>query len=87
MRGIINKDLIKSKNMDGRRRSNIKIGLHVAIVQKHDQKTEKITEGMVANVLTNSAFHPHGIKVRLQNGNIGRVKEVFGVHKIEKPRD
>jgi uncharacterized repeat protein (TIGR03833 family) len=62
--------------MDGRNRSDIKAGAHVQIVQKQDQRSGKLTEGIVANILTNSSYHPHGIKVRLTNGIVGRVKEV-----------
>lgn len=63
--------------MDGRKRANIKIGLSVKIVLKQDQRTGKLTEGVVQNILTNSANHPHGIKVRLVDGNVGRVKEIL----------
>ena len=63
-------------SMDGTRRSDIKPGLHVSVVMKQDQKTGKLTEGIVKDILTNSAVHPHGIKVRLENGQIGRVKEI-----------
>ena len=60
--------------MDGQLRENIYPGLHVAIVQKQDQRTGKLTEGTVRDILTNSPFHPHGIKVRLETGEIGRIK-------------
>jgi len=62
--------------MDGKNRSNIKPGISVAIVLKEDQRTGKLTEGIVQNILTNSQFHPHGIKVRLTNGEVGRVQEI-----------
>ena len=62
--------------MDGRNRSDIKPGAQVKIVQKQDQRSGKLTEGIVADILTNSPHHPHGIKVRLTNGIVGRVKEV-----------
>ena len=62
--------------MDGKNRSNIKPGIEVAIVLKEDQRTGKLTEGIVQNILTNSQFHPHGIKVRLTSGEIGRVQEI-----------
>ncbi|MCL4511834.1 MAG: YwbE family protein [Bacteroidetes bacterium] len=62
--------------MDGTRRENIKPGLKVAIVQKRDQRTGKLTEGIVKNILTNSSIHPHGIKVRLETGEVGRVKRI-----------
>lgn len=64
--------------MDGRNRSNIKSGIRVAIVLKVDQRSGKLTEGIVQDILTNSSFHPHGIKVRLTTGEVGRVKEIFG---------
>ncbi|MDH4233272.1 MAG: YwbE family protein [Nitrospirota bacterium] len=63
--------------MDGTRRSDIKRGLRVSIVLKKDQKTGKLTEGIVKDILTNSPMHPHGIKVRLESGEIGRVKEIL----------
>ena len=62
--------------MDGTKRLNIKQGLKVRIVLKKDQKTGKVTEGVVKDILTNSPSHPHGIKVRLTSGDIGRVKEI-----------
>jgi len=62
--------------MDGKNRSNIKPGIEVAIVLKEDQRTGKLTEGIVQNILTNSQFHPHGIKVRLTSGEVGRVQEI-----------
>jgi len=57
-------------------RAQIKPGLRVRIVLKQDQPTGKLTEGIVKDILTNSATHPHGIKVRLMNGAVGRVKEL-----------
>ena len=63
--------------MDGTRRSDIKQGSRVLIVLKEDQRTEKRTEGIVKDVLTNSSTHPHGIKVRLESGEVGRVKEIL----------
>lgn len=62
--------------MNGTNRINIKPGQHVSIVLKEDQKSGKLTEGVVKNILTRSMVHPHGIKVRLENGLIGRVKEI-----------
>lgn len=62
--------------MDGTRRSDIKPGLRVSIVLKKDQRTGKLTEGIIKDILTNSPIHPHGIKVRLQSGEVGRVKEI-----------
>jgi len=61
--------------MDGRNRSDIKPGIKVAIVLKEDQRSGKLTEGIVKDLLTNSSFHPHGIKVRLTTGDVGRVQE------------
>ncbi len=63
--------------MDGTRREKITKGLEVAIVLKEDQRTGDLTEGVVKDILTNSAFHPHGIKVRLETGEVGRVKEIL----------
>ncbi|MFA6254665.1 MAG: YwbE family protein [Patescibacteria group bacterium] len=63
--------------MDGTIRENIKPGLRVEIVQKQDQPTEKLTSGIVADILTNSSNHPHGIKVRLVSGEVGRVKNII----------
>ena len=64
--------------MDGTRRCNIRPGLRVSIVLKRDQQTGKFTEGIVKDILTNSPVHPYGIKVRLDSGEVGRVKEIFG---------
>lgn len=63
--------------MDGKKRSNIKQGLKVNIVLKQDQKSGKLTQGIVKDILTNSPVHPHGIKVRLQDGQVGRVQEIL----------
>lgn len=57
-------------------RSQIKVGLTVFIVLKQDQRTGKLTKGIVKDILTSSPNHPHGIKVRLTNGQVGRVKEI-----------
>jgi len=65
--------------MSGTKRSNIKLGLHVRIVLKQDQRTGKLTDGIVKDILTKSSTHPHGIKVRLQSGQVGRVKEIVGI--------
>ena len=64
----------RASGLDGRQRENIRQGLHVFVVQKQDQRTEKLTEGYVSDILTNSPRHPHGIKVRLETGEVGRVK-------------
>ncbi len=63
--------------MDGNNRDNIKQGSRVQIVQKQDQRTGKLTEGTVESILTKSSIHPHGIKVRLVGGIVGRVKQVL----------
>lgn len=63
--------------MDGKSRSDIRPGLSVSIVLKKDQRTGKLTDGIVKDILTNSSSHPHGIKVRLENGDIGRVKKIL----------
>ncbi len=63
--------------MSSVKRINIKPGLKVAVVLKEDQRTEKLTEGMVKDILTKSISHPHGIKVRLESGQVGRVKKIF----------
>lgn len=65
--------------MNGKQRKNIKPGIKVSIVQKHHQKTGELTEGIVEKILTNSNTHPHGIKVRLQSGKVGRVKKIHSV--------
>lgn len=62
--------------MDGSKRANIKIGANVSIVLKQDQRSGDLTEGLVAKILTNSPNHPHGIKVRLEGGQVGRVKQI-----------
>lgn len=64
--------------MNGQYIKDIHVGLEVDIVLKQDQRTGKRTRGIVKEILTNSPYHPHGIKVRLQNGQVGRVQEVFG---------
>ncbi len=63
--------------MSGTNREKIKPGLRVQIVLKKDQRTEKLTKGVVKDILTKSPTHPHGIKVRLESGEIGRVKEIL----------
>jgi len=62
--------------MNGTARNDIKIGQEVSIVLKEDQRTGKLTIGVVKDILTNSSNHPHGIKVRLENGLVGRVKNI-----------
>ena len=63
--------------MDGNKRENIKIGIKVSVVQKQDQRSGKLTEGVVQKILTKSSNHPHGIKVMLDSGIVGRVKEIL----------
>ena len=63
--------------MDGTKRVNVKQGSIVSIVKKNDQRSGKLTEGIVERILTNSQNHPHGIKVMLEDRTIGRVKEVI----------
>lgn len=63
-----------SFSMDGRSRINIKLGIKVAVVLKENQRTGELTEGIVKDILTNSQFHPHGLKVRLTTGEVGRIR-------------
>ena len=62
---------------NGQKRKDIQIGSRVAVVQKQGQRSGKLTEGIVARILTKSATHPHGIKVRLESGIVGRVKQII----------
>jgi uncharacterized repeat protein (TIGR03833 family) len=64
-------------DMSGRTRSNVKRGAEVLIVLKQDQRTGKLTQGVVKDILTNSSTHPHGIKVRLTDGKVGRVQQIL----------
>ena len=64
--------------MQGQNRSEIKPGMKVRVVEKQNQRSGKLTEGIVQRILTNSPHHPHGIKVMLDNGIVGRVKEIVG---------
>ena len=61
--------------MDGTKRADIKVGMTVKVVKKQDQRTGKLTEGIVSRLLTNSPTHPHGIKDMLEDGTVGRGKE------------
>ena len=65
---------MKNNQFDGKDRKDITIGLRVAVVQKQDQRSGILTEGIVKRILTNSSSHPHGIKVQLTSGIVGRVK-------------
>lgn len=62
--------------VDGKNRNNIKVGKSAEIVQKHDQRSGNLTIGIVKRILTKSSSHPHGIKVQLETGEIGRVKRI-----------
>ena len=63
--------------LDGKNRKNIKVGLEVEVVQKQDQRSGDLTEGVVKRILTKSPKHPHGIKVQLETGEVGRVKNII----------
>jgi len=73
----IYKNKEQGSTMDGKERKNIMSGKRVSIVLKEDRSTDRLTEGVVRDILTKSPNHPHGIKVRLMSGEVGRVKEVF----------
>lgn len=62
--------------MDGKKRADIAVGAQVEIVQKQDQRSGQLTPGVVSAILTNSPTHPHGIKVRLETGEVGRVQQI-----------
>ncbi len=64
-------------DMPGTKRSNVRPGMKVSVVQKQDQRSGDLTQGVVQSLLTKSSYHPHGIKVRLENGMVGRVKEII----------
>ena len=66
----------RNSMLDGRIRQHIRLGTTVSIVLKQDQRTGKLTRGIVKDILTNSASHPHGIKVRLVDGQVGRVQKI-----------
>ncbi|MHA7108862.1 YwbE family protein [Sunxiuqinia elliptica] len=63
--------------MNGTKRNSIAVGSHVEIVEKHHQRTGELTDGYVERILTKSSTHPYGIKVRLETGEVGRVKRVY----------
>jgi uncharacterized repeat protein (TIGR03833 family) len=74
--------------MNGKSRAHIRPGSEVAVVQKMDQRSGELTRGRVRDILTKSPTHPHGIKVRLESGEIGRVKEILTLptgHSIDVP--
>ena len=68
---------MEANSLDGRNRKNIQIALNVEIVQKQHQRTGELTEGTVQKILTKSGNHPHGIKVQLESGEVGRVKNIL----------
>lgn len=68
--------------MNGQNRKDIKPGITVDLVLKQDQRTGRMTRGIVKDILTKSAYHPHGIKVRLETGEVGRVQEIIDEVKI-----
>jgi uncharacterized repeat protein (TIGR03833 family) len=65
--------------MDGKERKDVRPGLTVDVVLKHDQRTGSLTRGVVKDVLTKSSYHPHGIKVRLETGEVGRIKTIISL--------
>jgi uncharacterized repeat protein (TIGR03833 family) len=67
---------MKSSSAEATKRANIRPGLRVSMVMKDDQSSGRLTDGVVKDILTNSAVHPHGIKVRLVSGQVGRVKVI-----------
>jgi len=69
--------MYKERNMDGQQRRNIQIGAEVEIVEKQNQRSGELTDGIVKRILTKSTIHPHGIKVMLETGEVGRVKKVI----------
>jgi uncharacterized repeat protein (TIGR03833 family) len=70
--------MVEDGLMNGNNRSDISPGMRVRVVRKEDQRSGALTEGVVRDLLTKSSQHPHGIKVRLENGIVGRVKEILG---------
>jgi uncharacterized repeat protein (TIGR03833 family) len=69
--------MIEGRRVDGKKRADIKYGSEVEIVLKRDQRTGNLTNGKVKDILTKSPTHPHGIKVRLESGEVGRVKKIL----------
>ncbi len=68
---------METTQLDGKLRKDIQIGKHVAIVEKHNQRSDSLTHGIVKRLLTKSPNHPHGIKVQLESGEVGRVKTIL----------
>ena len=77
VRGLVEEHRGGGHRMDGTRRADIQPGSRVSIVLKKDQRTGRRTEGIVKDILTKSPAHPHGMKVRLEGGDVGRVKEIL----------
>jgi uncharacterized repeat protein (TIGR03833 family) len=73
--------------MDGKNRTDIKPGLRINITQKPDQRSGRLTRGIVKDILTKSAYHPHGIKVWLETGEIGRVQEMVDTSRKAEATD
>jgi uncharacterized repeat protein (TIGR03833 family) len=73
----------RNENMNGKNRKDIRPGLRVNITQKQDQRSGRLTNGVVKDILTTSAFHSRGIKVRLQTGEVGRVQEIIETNHME----
>jgi uncharacterized repeat protein (TIGR03833 family) len=73
----------RNENMHGKNRKDIRPGLRVHITQKQDQRSGRLTNGVVKDILTTSAFHSRGIKVRLQTGEVGRVQEIIETNHME----
>lgn len=69
--------MIYNSGMSEEKRENIKPGMKVAVILKRDQRSGRLTEGIVQDLLTKSQFHPHGIKVRLTDGQVGRVQKLL----------
>lgn len=69
--------------MNGQYRADVNVGAHVKIVLKADQRTGRLTEGIVMRLLTKSSFHPHGIKVMLEDGQVGRVQEIMSGNSVK----
>jgi uncharacterized repeat protein (TIGR03833 family) len=72
------RNMLKDKPMNGNNRSDITPGMRVRVIRKEDQRSGTLTEGVVRDLLTKSPQHPHGIKVRLEGGIVGRVQEILG---------
>ena len=79
--------MLMTSTGNGRNRGAIRVGIRVDVVQKQDQRSGKVTRGIVREILTNSTFHPHGIKVRLDDGTVGRVAAIIesDMRSEEKP--